>query len=79
MRTEYFLGTCKDIKSLKYKIGIFYRCTYFVSVWPVFHIVGQFYTKEGIFILCLFCAYFVPEKCAYFVLFFRYGRDGGLN
>ena len=34
---------------------------------------GPFLYKKGILILCLFCAYFVPKKCAYFVLFFGMG------
>ena len=34
---------------------------------------GPFLYKKGILILCLFCAYFVPQKCAYFVLFFGMG------
>ena len=35
---------------------------------------GPFLYKKGILILCLFCAYFVPKKCAYFVLFFGMGE-----
>ena len=35
---------------------------------------GPFLYKKGILILCLFCAYFVPKKCAYFVLFFGMGN-----
>ena len=30
--------------------------------------------KKGILILCLFCAYFVLQKCAYFVLFCSMGH-----
>ena len=40
---------------------------------------GPFLYKKGILILCLFCAYFVPKKCAYFVLFFGMGGRDSLE
>ena len=39
---------------------------------------GPILYKKGILFLCLFCAYFVPQKCAYFVLFFGMGLRKGV-
>ena len=54
-------------------------CTYYVPL-GFMHKIGILilYLTENLEIfnvpfLCLFCAYFVPKKCAYFVLFFGMG------